>query len=99
MDDINRMLDYHTLLYNYLRILGFDTVSMSAKLRMTFDKETFRFANPKAFQHVCHFLFCKLDKVKAGEMFRDVWPIVDKRQEAQFRKRVQQWFSIIQEVG
>lgn len=91
-------LDYHQLLFNFLRLLRFDSVSMSSKYRMKFDKDLFKLPNPKAFQLICHFLFHKLDRQKAAEVFRDVWPIVDKKQEAQFRKKVQQWFNQIQEV-
>ena len=91
-------LDYHQLLFNFLRLLRFDSSSMSAKHRMKFDKDMFKLPNPKAFQLICHFLFHKLDHQKANEIFRDVWPIVDKKQEAQFRKKVQQWFYQIQEV-
>lgn len=91
-------LDYHQLLFNYLRLLGFDSTTMTVKHRMKFDRDTFKFPNPKAFYHVVHFLFYQLDKPQAVETFRDVWPIIDKKQEAQFRKRVQQWLTQIQEV-
>ena len=97
--DVVPSLDYHQLLFNYLRLLGFDSTGMSQKHRMKFDKDMFKFPNPKAFQHVTYFLFRKLDPNKATETFRDVWPIVDKKQEAQYRKRVQQWFAYIQEVS
>lgn len=92
-------LDYHQLLFNYLRLLGFDSTTMTVKHRMKFDRDTFKFPNPKAFYHVVHFLFYQLDKPQAVETFRDVWPIIDKKQEAQFRKRVQQWLTQIQETN
>ena len=97
-DDSFVQLDYHQLLFNFLRLLKFDSNLMSAKHRMKFDKDVFKLPNPKAFHHICYFLFSKLDTPKANEVFRDVWPILDKKQEAQFRKRVQQWLIQIQEV-
>ena len=91
-------LDFHQLLYNYLRLLRFDTKTMSAKHHIKFDKDLFKVPNQKAFHHVVHFLLTKLDSARAQEIFRDVWPIVDRKQEAEFRKKVKLWFAEIQEV-
>ena len=91
-------LDYFQSLFNYLRLLRFDTKTMSTKHHIKFDKDLFKVPNQKAFQFVVHFLFTKLDAKRTAEVFRDVWPIVDKKQEAEFRKKVKMWLTEIQEV-
>ena len=48
----------------------------------------FDHANPSGFQHVFHFLLKILSKEKSSQEFRDCWPILDKKQEADFRRRV-----------
>lgn len=97
-EHVNLHLDFHQLLFNYLRLLQFDTKAMSVKYHIKFDKDLFKVPNQKAFQLVVHFLFTKLDGPKSAVLFRDVWPIVDKKQEAEFRKKVKSWFTEIHEV-
>lgn len=92
------LLDFHQLLFNYLRLLRFDTKSMSTKHHIKFDKDLFKVPNQKAFHYVVHFLFTRLDPSKTSETFRDVWPIVDRKQEAEFRKKVKNWLVEVQEV-
>ena len=48
----------------------------------------FDHSNPSAFQQVFHFLFNALHGDKVSQEFRDCWPILDKKQEADFRRRV-----------
>lgn len=98
-EQANLHLDFHQLLFNYLRLLRFDTKTMSTKHHIKFDKDLFKVPNQKAFQLVVHFLFTKLDGPRSAEVFRDVWPIVDKKQEAEFRKKVKVWFTEIHEVS
>ncbi|XP_057372646.1 uncharacterized protein LOC130693508 [Daphnia carinata] len=90
-------LDYFNTLFVYLRLLKFDNKSMSEKHKIKFDKDLFRVPNQKAFQLVIHFLFNKLDGSRSKEVFRDVWPITDKKQEAEFRKQVRLWLAEVQE--
>lgn len=97
-EQVNVHLDFYQLLYNYLRLLRFDTKTMSIKHHIKFDKDLFKVPNQKAFQYVVHFLFTKLDGSRTLEVFRDVWPIVDKKQEQEFRKKVKLWLVEIQEV-
>lgn len=93
------LLDFHQLLFNYLRLLRFDTKGMSIKHHIKFDKDLFKVPNQKGFHHIVHFLFKKLDPAKTTEVFRDVWPIVDRKQEAEFRKKVKNWLVEIHEVS
>ena len=48
----------------------------------------FDYSNPSGFQHVFHFLFVLLNKEKSNVEFRDCWPVLDKKQEADFRRKV-----------
>ena len=48
----------------------------------------FDYSNPSGFQHVFHFLFMLLNKDRSSVEFRDCWPILDKKQEAEFRRKV-----------
>ncbi len=97
-EEVKIKIDYFHLLFNYLKLLGLDTKSMQDKYHVKFDSETFKVPNQKAFQHLCHFLFTKLDSRKAAETFRDIWPIFDKKQETTFRRKVQLWFEQLKKV-
>ena len=55
----------------------------------------FDHANPSGFQHVFHFLLKILSKEKSSQEFRDCWPILDKKQEAEFRRKV---VTLVKEV-
>jgi len=67
-----------------LRLLGLQSRNVSLSPTM------FDHSNPTAFQQVFHALFIILSREKASTEFRDCWPILDKRQEADFRRRVVQ---------
>jgi len=67
-----------------LHLLGFREV---AKV-VTLNKSTFDHSNPVAFQQVFHFLLSQLVPDRAKAEFRDCWPILDKKQEAEFRRKV-----------
>jgi len=67
-----------------LRLLGLQSRIVSLSPTM------FDHSNPTAFQQVFHALFIILSREKAMTEFRDCWPILDKRQEADFRRRVVQ---------
>ena len=48
----------------------------------------FDHSNPSGFQQIFHYLLQLLHKDKSNQEFRDCWPILDKKQEADFRRRV-----------
>ena len=48
----------------------------------------FDHSNPSGFQQIFHYLLQLLNKDKVNQEFRDCWPILDKKQEADFRRRV-----------
>ena len=45
---------------------------------------------------VIHFLFSVLDPVKCHERFRPSWPVVERKQEADFRRTVATWYKELQ---
>jgi hypothetical protein len=45
---------------------------------------------------VVYFLFHTLDIDKCNSDFRDCWPIVEKKQEADFRRNAHQWYKDLQ---
>lgn len=92
-------LDWHQLLFHYLRLLRIDSKAVYKQHHINIDRETFKTPNIKAFQVVAHFLFTKLDRERAKKAFADVWPIYEKKQEAGFTKKVKEWCTEIQTVG
>ena len=50
-------------------------------------RSLFDHVNQKAFQHVILFLFATYDE-KTKTEFRDCWPVLDKKQESEFRRKV-----------
>jgi HAUS augmin-like complex subunit 6 len=97
-NEVNIDLDFYHTLFIYMRLLKFDNKTMSEKHKMKFDKDLFKVPNQRAFQLVVHFLFTKLDEPRSREIFRDVWPIIERKQEAEFRKKVRSWLVEVQEV-
>ena len=90
--------DWHQLLYHFLRLLQIDTNKLS-KDNIKIDSATFKAPNIKAFQHVAHFLFTKLDMERSKKAFADCWPVYAKKQEAGFLRQVKEWCSEIQAVS
>ena len=74
-----------------LHLLGFREVPKVVAL----NRNTFDHSNPVAFQQVLHFLFSQLVPDRAKAEFRDCWPILDKKQEAEFRRKV---VTLVKEV-
>jgi len=74
-----------------LQLLGFREVPKVVAL----NRNTFDHSNPVAFQQVLHFLFSQLVPDRAKAEFRDCWPILDKKQEAEFRRKV---VTLVKEV-
>lgn len=54
--------------------------------------------NKKLGEHILHFLFVCIDRDKASKVFRDCWPLLDKRQESQFYKATFEWYKSLQQV-
>uniref|UniRef100_A0A8C4TJP7 HAUS augmin-like complex subunit 6 N-terminal domain-containing protein n=1 Tax=Erpetoichthys calabaricus TaxID=27687 RepID=A0A8C4TJP7_ERPCA len=51
--------------------------------------------NKDAFHIVAHFLFDKLDSARTKELFRNCWPPLDKKADAEFRKTCNKWLQDI----
>ena len=56
----------------------------------------FDHSNTPGFQQVFHFLLQLINKEKSDQEFRDCWPILDKKQEADFRRRVSSMIKALQ---
>ena len=63
----------------------------ASRARLLSDPDLFAHADPKAAQEVLHFLFHSLDPLKCADHFRDCWPVLERRQEADFRKAANAW--------
>jgi len=73
-----------SLWFSNLQLLGFSALSSPQ-----FSSSMFDYPNPVAFQHVFYFLFGLLSGEDRTRMeFRDCWPILDRKQEAEFRRKV-----------
>lgn len=64
----------------FLPLLGFEDDSLLSS------PDLFVLPNQDAFQKIVHFLLKQLDIAKSAELFRDCWPILDRKQEAEFRR-------------
>ncbi|KAI8848485.1 HAUS augmin-like complex subunit 6 N-terminus-domain-containing protein [Chytridium lagenaria] len=56
-------------------------------------------ANPKVFEAVTYFLFTKLDKERARDVFRTCWPIFDRSQAREFRNTVVKALEMMKKDG
>ncbi|XP_048383944.2 HAUS augmin-like complex subunit 6 isoform X2 [Stegostoma tigrinum] len=74
--------------------------SSAGRNRVVFGRDMFDKPSMEAFQVVVHFLFLQLDHNRASSLFRDCWPIYDKKSAACFRKVCFEWMKkIADEVG
>ncbi|XP_078415778.1 HAUS augmin-like complex subunit 6 [Cetorhinus maximus] len=74
--------------------------SGGGRSRIVFGRDMFDKPNMEAFQVVVHYLFLQLDQTRAISLFRDCWPIYDKKRAACFRKVCFEWMKkIADEVG
>jgi len=80
--DISRPGD--ALWFQNLQLLGFAHHNPS----FPFHQSMYDHSNPVAFQHVFYYMFSLLSVEKTKTEFRDCWPILDRKQEAEFRRKV-----------
>ncbi len=84
-----------------LRLLGFGSSSdgggdEASAARVLSDPLLFQHSDPSAFQQTTYFLFATLDPARCQTYFRSCWPLVEKKQEAEFRKKVFAWYKELQ---
>ncbi|XP_066977584.1 uncharacterized protein [Macrobrachium rosenbergii] len=92
--------DTGQVLYSSLLVLGLDAVSLEHNLRTPVNQKMFVRMNKKLGEEILHFLFTCIDQEKASKVFRDCWPLIDKKQEYQFHKATFEWYkSLQQEYG
>jgi len=68
-----------------LQLLGFRELVPKV---VSLTRNTFDHSNPVAFQQVFHFLLSQIVPGRVKAECRDCWPILDKKQEAEFRRKV-----------
>ena len=68
-----------------LQLLGFRELVPKV---VSLTRNTFDHSNPVAFQQVFHFLLSQIVPARVKAECRDCWPILDKKQEAEFRRKV-----------
>jgi hypothetical protein len=94
--DIEKVREaYENLFFGNICLLGFDVFEAERKYGCAFQKDMFARSNNKAMEVVLHFLFSRLDQDRANQVFRDIWPILDRDQARLFRKASLEWWSEI----
>ncbi|CAC5426353.1 HAUS6 [Mytilus coruscus] len=88
-------LDMKQIFFTNLQVLGFDAAAEGQDNKIPFNKNMFDLPNKRGSEVVLHFLFEKLNPVMCREEFRHCWPIIDKQQEAQFRRTCNNWLNNI----
>ncbi|XP_062903709.1 HAUS augmin-like complex subunit 6 [Mobula hypostoma] len=89
-------------LWKTLLALGFPPIGGEQRTanRIVFSVDMFDKPNVEAFHIVAYHLFLQLDQTRANVVFRDCWPIFDKKSAACFRKACYEWMKkIAEEVG
>ena len=84
----NLTFDSQVLAQN-LRLMGFK----SDDPQQPKEELMFETSNHKGFQQVMYFLFSELDSDRAKNDFKNCYPAIDKKQEAEFRKKVATWIK------
>lgn len=89
-------------LWKTLLVLGFTPPGdkLRTAKRPVFGANMFDRPNVEAFQIVVYYLFLQLDQTRANFVFRDCWPIYDKKGAASFRRACCEWMKkIADDVG
>ncbi|XP_065672587.1 HAUS augmin-like complex subunit 6 isoform X2 [Hydra vulgaris] len=87
--------DIREIFYSNLLLLGFDAEMYEVQYRIPFNRDMFSLPNRKCMEVVVYFLFKKLNKESTLEIFRNCWPIIDKKSEQEFRKQTIDWITRI----
>eukprot|EP00698_Gefionella_okellyi_P021741 TRINITY_DN7116_c0_g1_i1.p1 TRINITY_DN7116_c0_g1~~TRINITY_DN7116_c0_g1_i1.p1 ORF type:complete len:326 (-),score=47.76 TRINITY_DN7116_c0_g1_i1:613-1590(-) len=87
------------LFYSNLQLLGFNSVEHAEKFKVQFTPTMFRTSNVRGMEVVLHFLLEKLDSKNAAEQFRDIWPVYDKLQAQEFKKKVHDRIASLEQDG
>ncbi|KAK8406036.1 hypothetical protein O3P69_007039 [Scylla paramamosain] len=94
---LDGLQDPDHLLYVSLLILGLDPVGLEHKLKTPVNQKCFSRINRKLGDAILHFIYVSLDREKAGKIFRDCWPVLDKKRESQFYKSAFEWYKTLQQ--
>ncbi|XP_050690896.1 uncharacterized protein LOC126982672 isoform X2 [Eriocheir sinensis] len=85
------------VLFSSLLILGLDIAALEHKFKAPVILKSFSRIDKRLGDEILHFLFVCLDREKAAKIFRDCWPLLDKKHEAQFHKATFEWYKSLQQ--
>ncbi|CAF0987936.1 unnamed protein product [Brachionus calyciflorus] len=74
-----------------IQICGFDIKSNEKEHKIQFNWSLFTRPNQKAFDVIVHFLLCQIDPEKAEKVFNQIWPVILKEQQKEFKDVVLNW--------
>jgi len=86
-------VDPEAVFHTNLLLLGYRDATPPGATPISVTPNMFDHANPVAFQQVFHFLLRTLDPEAARTEFRDCWPILDRKQEAEYRRKLVSWLK------
>ncbi|KAG7164122.1 HAUS augmin-like complex subunit 6-like [Homarus americanus] len=89
--------DMGQILFSSLLLLGMDAVGLEHNLGTPVNQKMFVRMNKKLGEILLHFLFVCIDQEKAAKVFRDCWPLIDRKQESQFHKATFEWYKSLQQ--
>eukprot|EP00051_Salpingoeca_urceolata_P015537 m.201847 g.201847 ORF g.201847 m.201847 type:complete len:890 (+) comp18430_c0_seq3:189-2858(+) len=79
------------VVWTNLLLLGISPARLEAKHRIPINRTMFKAANKKGMEIVLHFLFVCLDPADAKDQFKFCWPVMERKQETQFRQNAGAW--------
>lgn len=74
-----------------IQVCGFDTKSNEKEHKIQFNASLFTRPNQKAFDVIVHFLLCQIDPDRGEKSFAQIWPIVLKEQQKEFKDVIFNW--------
>ncbi|KAK4304245.1 hypothetical protein Pmani_023799 [Petrolisthes manimaculis] len=87
----------HQQLYSSLLLLGLDKEALEHSLHTPVNQNMFLRMNKKLGETLLHFLFMSIDPERAAKVFRDCWPIVERKQGMLFQKATFEWYKSLQQ--
>jgi hypothetical protein len=78
-----------------IQVFGFDVKANEKEHKIQFNTSLFVRPNQKAFDVIIHFLFCQIDPDRGEKAFNQIWPIVLKEQQKEFKEVILNWLTEI----
>ena len=74
-----------------MQLFGFDIKSNEKEHKIQFNVNLFTRPNQKAFDVIVHFLLCQIDPDRGEKAFSQIWPILLKEQQKEFKDVIFNW--------